>query len=750
MKARAFLGLALLVAPGLAGAEEVATGLRPWPDYRTILWMGGSVAKHQERWPVLFTRLRELGITTAMVGRDGDPRPFLAAGFGYYVENIIGTGLCLKFRSSVTNWNQFITEWSRTRDERAFVRDYSFDDPAWRESAFATMRQTARRHAAFAPLAYDLRDELSVTVSANPFDYDFSPTALAGFREWLKTQYGTLAQLNAQWATDFPSWDAVVPFSTDRIKARMVTGERLPPGPPDWSALQRLQFDPAAAARTPTRWNFAPWCDHRTYMDISLARTLHDLRLEARRHDPQTPVGIEGTQMPHAFGGYDLWRLSQAVDWMEPYDVGNAREILASFMPGQPLLSTVFEHEAQAAQRRLWHLLLLGDRGCIIWWSEDVIDWAQPDLPLTAKGKALAGVMAQLTSPLAKLFLRAEREYDPIAVHYSQPSIQVAWLLESTVDGQTWPRRFSSHEATHNRHARERNGWLKTLQDAGFSPRIVSSDQLCTLSRQTTGPRAIILPDSAALGDAELRQLTALSATPGGMVLKSGVVGFFDDHGSPRAAPTAPRLAFRDQLGGVFAVTEPPPGDAATRASFTPESDRVAPGRPRTDRIADYPVRRLLFGGGVSPLPGEIARHLARVQIRPAVRVDPAARVLTHRYRLGAARLLAFERNLEWQMSEELKQAGGNAALEQPLTFTAAWEDPAEVVELPSGRRLGRTNRIEVRLDPWRPSLYALLPAPVEGEVVAELLLSSESPAQPAARAGRSIPASRGNTPRPE
>jgi hypothetical protein len=161
-------------------------------------------------------------------------------------------------------------------------------------------------------------------------------------------------------------------------------------------------------------------------------------------------------------------------------------------------------------------------------------------------------------------------------------------------------------------------------------------------------------------------------------------------------------------------------------------------------------VRRLQPGGGVSPLPGEIARQLARAQIRPAVRVDPAARVLTHRYRLGAARLLAFERNLEWQMSEELKQAGGNAELEQPITFAAAWDEPAEVVELPSGRRLGRTNRIDVRLDPWRPSLYALLPAPVEGEVVAELLLSSESPAQPAARAGRSIPASRGSTPRPE
>lgn len=426
----------------------------------------------------MFERLRELGVNTAMAGRDEDPRPFIDAGFGYYVENIINKGLCLKFSSSVTNWSRFIDEWSKTRDEKAFVRDYSFDDANWRDSVFDVMRKAARHHAPFGPVAYDLRDELSVTTSANPFDYDFSPSALAGFREWLKTQYASLEKLNEQWETDFPTWDAVMPFSTDRIKARMVTGERMPKGPPDWSALKQVKFDPAQAAKNPTRWNFSPWCDHRTYMDISLAKTLDALRTAAHEKDPATPVGIEGAQMPSAFGGYDLWRLSQALDWMEPYDVCNSREILASFMPRKPMMSTVFENDTNAAQRRLWHLLLLGDRGCIIWWSEDVIDWSKPDLPLTPKGRALAAVMKQMTSPLAKLFMLAEKEYDPIAIHYSQPSIQIARLLESAADGKTWPRRFSSFEATNNRHAQVRNGWLKLLQDLGYSPQFVSSLEL--------------------------------------------------------------------------------------------------------------------------------------------------------------------------------------------------------------------------------------------------------------------------------
>ena len=123
---------------------------------------------------------------------------------------------------------------------------------------------------------------------------------------------------------------------------------------------------------------------------MSLAGALAGLRDAARAVDPRTPVGIEGTQMPAAFGGYDLWRLSRALDWVEPYDIADAREIFGSFMPGKPVLTTVFENDTDHARRRLWHLLLEGDRACIVWWSEDCIDWKSADYSLTAKGRALA------------------------------------------------------------------------------------------------------------------------------------------------------------------------------------------------------------------------------------------------------------------------------------------------------------------------------------------------------------------------
>ena len=587
------LGWAAAPAASAGGnATSSTNALRPWTEYRTILWVGDTVWQKPDKVPVFLDRLREMGINTAMVHGDADPAPFVKAGFPYYVENLVNRGLCLKWNSNVRDWDRFVTDWARNRrPESAFVRDYCLEDSDWRDWARGQVERIARRNQPHAPLAYDLRDELSTTISASPFDYDFSPTSLAKFREWLKEQYrprtegpltptlspsdgerasrrlaagersrpsdlvaasislskgekesggsaadernlGTdvapptlapsdgeraadrpgegrpgpdqaaLAALNAEWETFFAKWEDVRPFSTDQIKNRMASGEAQPRGQPDWQALQQLKFDPATARREPTRWNFAPWCDFRSFMDHSLASALDEFRRAAHVVDPHTPVGIEGTQMPHAFGGYDLWRLSQVLDWVEPYDIGNAREILGSFMPGKPILTTVFETETRAARRRLWHLLLEGDRGCMVWWSEDCIDWKSPDYALTPKAKALAPVLREMTSPLARLFLRAKRECNDVYIHYSQPSIQVAWLLESTADGSTWLRRFSSFEAEHNRQAKARNAWLKALQDLGHRPRFISSKQLEEVQLGGTGHHfLLVLPRSYVMSD---------------------------------------------------------------------------------------------------------------------------------------------------------------------------------------------------------------------------------------------------------
>ncbi len=705
--------LALLwsVAPVLS-AESPAE-LRPWREYRTILWVGDTAYKQPEKLALFFQRLREMGVNTAMVHGDASPQPLLDAQFPYYVENVINRGLCLKWNSKVRDWDKFVTDWAREgRAETGLVRDYCLDDPRWRTWARQEMQNVVRKNQPNHPVAYNIRDELSTTISANPFDYDFHPLALAQFREWLKTQYSSLAALNAQWETRFESWDNVKPFTTDQIKNRMASGDALPRGKPDWQAVQNLRFEPVKARQTPTRWNFSPWADFRTYMDISLARTLAELRQAAHEVDPRTPVGVEGTQMPHAFGGYDLWRLAQAVDWVEPYDIGNAREIFGSFMPGHPMLTTVFEKATHPAQRRLWHLLLEGDRGCIIWWSEDCIDWQNGDYPLTAKSRALAPVLREMTSPLAQLFLRAERERDPVWIHYSQPSVQVAWLLESTVDGSTWLRRFSSFEAGHNHHAKIRNSWLKLFQDLGYSPQFISSAQLEDGRLAGVSNAVLVLPGSRALSERESAALkTFVEPTAGGGALRAlfcdGLPGLFDAHGRLRAKSSLEELFPADAVGS-----------SAASLSFALVTGQRPVMNPAD--ISTYAAERL------KAQPAPAWREWLRAQLKarpPEISLPDTARVRIHRFRVNHGRLVAFERNIDYNMSEDLKQAGGNEALEKSEELEATLSRPVHAYDLRARKYLGRTARLRFTLSPWQPSLFAL----TEEKFPAESILSAMS-----------------------
>ncbi len=288
----------------LAGSSESADSLRPWTEYRTILWISGSAWKKPDKFPLFLQRLKEMGVNSGMVTGDADGSAFVQAGLPYYVENIVSKGLCLKYSSPVIHWSSFIDDWMKKREAASFVRPYCLEDPGWLDWAKGRMKSVMKEHRAQAPLLADIRDELSVTISANPFDYDFSPQSLSGFRAWLKSQYASLEELNKGWDTDYASWEQVMPFSTDQIKARMVTGERMPKGPPDWAGLRQVKFELVEAQKELVRWNFAPWADFRSYMDNVLARTLDALRQAGHEADPATPIGIEGA--PNAVR---VWRL---------------------------------------------------------------------------------------------------------------------------------------------------------------------------------------------------------------------------------------------------------------------------------------------------------------------------------------------------------------------------------------------------------------------------------------------------------
>jgi hypothetical protein len=627
-------------------AAESIPPIRPWGDrYRVILWCGDTVAKNRGHTNALAAACRELGVTTLMTGAEGDPAPWLGAGFDYYVENIVSRGLCLKYRSSVTDWNAFVTAWATARDKQAFARDYTLVDPAWREASSTLMRQAATRHAPFAPVLYDIRDELSVTVSANPFDYDFSEASLAAFRIWLAKCYTSLDALNADWLTSFRSWDVVTPFSTDEVKARLAGRINAQGHQPEWSAVRATRYTPDATRAAPARWHLAPWCDFRTFMDDCLAATLADLRSAAHAADPATPVGIEGTQMPSAWGGYDLWKLSRVLDWVEPYDIAASRAVFGSFMRGKPMLATYGERDPVAVSRRMWHLLLEGDRGAILWWSEDLLDGVEDTLRLSSKGRAIAPVVREMQTPSARLLLHAERLYDPIAIHYSQTSIQLAWLFESFEDGVTWQRRFSSYEAKHNRHAALRTELWQRLREAGWSPQFVSYEEIEHGALAERGFSTCLLPDSYALSEREVQALLRFAQIPGTQLLYTGEPGVFLANGTPRLKQLFP---------------------------------------PCTKTLAQL----------VSQIPP------------PAVSVTtPDTGVCVYRYRSGNDLLFALEQRQQGQSSEDVTQSVTVGTKGETRLVDFTYGDTRPLFDLRTGQKIGSAGHAQVVVPFERPAL---------------------------------------------
>ena len=110
----------------------------------------------------------------------------------------------------------------------------------------------------------------------------------------------------------------------------------------------------------------------------------------------------------------------------------------------------------------------------------------------------------------------------------------------------------------------------------------------------------------------------------------------------------------------------------------------------------------------------------------PDISVPAEVRTRIHRFRIKAGNLVAFERNIDYQMSEVLKQAGGNEALETVLEIEGTFQHPAHVYDLRAGKYLGQTDHIHFTLDPWRPSLFALLREKLPADSIVTELLRDE------------------------
>jgi hypothetical protein len=433
--------------------------------------------------------------------------------YNYYVDHTAGKGY-LYLRPD--EWKAFSDAYKRNRQRP--VRPRCLRDPKVVQAMKDLIRDNVTRARTGPVVAYAFDDEISVTSFTNPADLCWSDACLAAFREWLKEQYGTVEELNAEWGTRLASFDEAEPLHVDDLRS-----------------VHNLPFD---------RWNLARWADHRTFMDTTFADVLADLTKYANSLDPSVPAGFVGGQAPSAYGGYDYAKLCDAVQFMEAYDIGASNEILRSFFgQSKPHVQTYFSaYHPNSDKWFLWYYFVHGNRGMICWPERDGKPWfeggnARPEIA------AMAETYEELQGPLGEIFVNAELVHDKIAIYYSQPSIQVSWFMDIKPHGGTWVNRSSSLNSNNASDIINRWAWLKLLEDCGLQYEFVSYLDVAEGRLSNEEYSVLLLPRILAMSDAEAATIRRFVEN-GGTVIADYLVGVFDEHGKAR-----PKGALDDLFG---------------------------------------------------------------------------------------------------------------------------------------------------------------------------------------------------------
>jgi len=392
---------------------------------------------------------------------------------------------------------QYLTKkelYRRTRDTRFLVRSPCFHDSAYMNRLLSIVGAVARSKARFNLDYYLVGDEGSLTSYTDPFNLCWCPYTLGAFREWLKNEYGSLQSLNGEWKTNFAKWIDVVPFTTEQA---METG------------------------------NFAPWSDHRTFMDITFANAYKSVRDAVISGDPDGHIGVSGTQRISAFNGCDWYRLDQVVDDFIAYAGGSQIDIHRSFAKPEAMIGfwTGYGWRGPSLQTSIWtaavHNILFPN----IFWMYSFLN---PDFTYSQSALDMGEVFKTLRfQGVGKLFMESERLGDRIALHHSMSSVQASTITHNhPVRGLP---RVSQHYDAKRDFPSNLDGWVRVIKDVGLQSEFVSYDQIEKQQLRLRNYKVFIMPFSMALSVKEADEISQF-AKEGGIVIADAMAGVMDKH----------------------------------------------------------------------------------------------------------------------------------------------------------------------------------------------------------------------------
>jgi len=474
-------------AGGVTARQEVrfAASSREWTDYEVILpWAG---PRGYQPWiPAVDEQLRRIGVTVLARPERNFKLMVSAhlAGFGIY---------CYRREAYLKRKDAFAS----TRDKKYLTRDIVLQSPEFERGLREQLDKSYRPLALLRPFAVYLADESSLTCYADAFDVDWSPPALSGFRQWLKRQYGSLEALNKTWDTDFPDWESVMPMTT---------------------------------ADAQQHGNFAPWADHRAYMEEEFVRAFALARSLVQEIDPGARASISGTQIPTPHNGCNWYEIDQQIDYLQPYSGGNQDPMHHLFRPGMPITGfTGYGLTGEEAQYQQWQRLFYGHHGASIFWHYTLLN---PDLTLSPQGKALAEVFSRLQAGIGRVFMNSRVREDGVAIHFSMASIRGAWITDGRITpGMGYAQRTSKNFAE---LMARRDAWVRELERQGVQFRFLATPQIEQGALENF--RVLILPYSIAISDKEAAAIERFMER-GGTVYGDEQTGRMDEHCRWRKPP---------------------------------------------------------------------------------------------------------------------------------------------------------------------------------------------------------------------
>jgi hypothetical protein len=465
----------------------------------------------------------------------------------------------------------------RTGDKKFLQRTPSFNDPRFLQTLSDIVRAAARNKARYNMDYYFVGDEGSLTSYGDAVDFDWSPGALAEFRNWLKHEYGTLPSLNKEWRTDFKNWDDVVPYTTE--EARKVG-------------------------------SFAPWADHRTFMEVTFARAYQTARDAAIQGDSEAHIAVSGTQATNAYDGADWSRLDRVIDDFLSYDGGNQWDMHRSFAKRDAMIGfwTGYGSHGLAVQNAIWTAAIHNVLHPNIFWMYSFLD---PDMTYSQSARDMGAAFKSLKfEGVGKLLMESKRLGDGIAIHYSMPSVHGASILgyhQRTRDDDDEGPKETSLSFPANR-----DGWVRTIKDLGLQFDFVSSEQVEQGSLASGKYKVLILPLSLALSPSEVKNIESF-VQAGGVVIADAAAGLMDQHCAWQQNGT---------MNELFGITAP----ASNKRAFKPGEGQLV--------VNDDEAR---WGLGAEDLSGLVSAepYIKAARGTSLIRIGETDAVITHRIGKG-------------------------------------------------------------------------------------------------------------------